>query len=216
MSLMRTSPRPSEPNSGLTTTSRPSASNAASASVCPLPGPGWRHRQGRRLDQRQRQIFVDRRFDGPRRVENRHARGRDSVQGIHPEDDLLETSGGIIRTRTPSTAVRSSPPADTRQPPAAYRRPPRRCGNGTAFNDTPSRPAARSRSSTCQPKPETRAISDVINHISHSRSKIPESEHRDAIKWRTTAPRPRRLMPPKACITPVSMLWKTTSAGLNR
>ena len=80
----------------------------------PLPGPGRRHRQGRRLEQGQRQILVDRRFDGPRRVEDRHARGRDPVQGVHPEDDLLETPGGIIRTSTPSAAVRSSSPAVTR------------------------------------------------------------------------------------------------------
>ena len=57
-----------------------------------LSGPGRRDRDARRLEQRQRQVLVDGRFDGPRRIEHGNARRRDPVQGVHPEDDLLEAS----------------------------------------------------------------------------------------------------------------------------
>ncbi len=84
--------------------------------------------------------------------------------------------GGIIRTRTPSAAVRSSSPALTRAAGRlGSRRPPRRAETGRHCNDTPSRPAARCRSSTCQPKPETRATSDVIDAKFKCRSRFESS-----------------------------------------
>ncbi len=112
-------------------------------------------------------VLVDGRFDGSRRIEHGHAGRRDSVQGVHPEDDLLQTprrhhphqhaiDGGQVdaRRRVTSDARVLRGPSDNRR---------RRPGNGTARNDTPIRPAARSRSATCQPNPETRATSDVMD-----------------------------------------------------
>ena len=91
-SLMRTRPRPSEPNSGLTTTSPPSSSNAASAADGRLTGPGRRDGQPRLAEEGQRQVLVDGRLDGAGRVDDRDARRGDPVQGIHAEDDLLEAA----------------------------------------------------------------------------------------------------------------------------
>ena len=107
----RTRPRPSEPKSGLTTTSPPSSSKAARAVGRRLAGPRGRDGQARPLEQGQRQILVDGRLDRTRWIEHgdpgRGQRCRASIR----KTTCSRLPGGIIRTRTPSTCIRSSPPA---------------------------------------------------------------------------------------------------------
>ena len=103
-----------------------------------LPGPGRRDRESRRLEQGQRQILVDGRFDGPRRIEHGNARRRDAVQGVHPEDDLLQAAR---RHHPHQHAVgvpsgRSPPARDASHARPVDRRPrPTTSANGTACSD---------------------------------------------------------------------------------
>ena len=216
VSLIRTRPRPSEPKSGLTTTSPPSASKAASASVAPCPaqvGGTGKAAASSNASVRYLSTAASTARGGLRTGTPAAAtRCKASIR----KTTCSRLPGGIIRTRTPSAAVRSSSPADhaSRARCAADDgRDPRKRHRLQRHTQSP---AARSRSSTCQPKPETRAISDVIDQISHSRfedSRLPTPEQAQVANERAKT---SGLTSPKVCIAPVSTFWKTTSAGLNR
>ncbi len=90
---MRIRPRPSEPNSGLTTTSPPSSSKASRAAAADWPAQVAGTGRPACASEGQRQVLVDGRLDGAGRIEHGDARRGDPVQGIHPEDDLFEAAG---------------------------------------------------------------------------------------------------------------------------
>ncbi len=119
-----------------------------------LAGPGRRDGQAGRVEEGQRQVLVDGRLDRSRRVEHGDARRGDPVQGIHPEDDLLEAAR---RHHPHEHAVDSSSARGRRlAPPRPVRtgRGGRDLGEGDGHaGPHPSRPAARCRSATCQPDP---------------------------------------------------------------
>ena len=93
-SSTRTIPLPIAPNSGLTTTSPPSCSNASDRVVEALAHDRrWRRHPG--LGQRRASPrLVDRPLDGAGRVDAPDSERGQHVQRIHPEDDLLERPAG--------------------------------------------------------------------------------------------------------------------------
>ena len=58
--------------------------------ACPLAGPGCRNRQTGLVEKCQCQVLVDGRLHRAGRVPDGYARRRNPMQGIHPEDDLLQ------------------------------------------------------------------------------------------------------------------------------
>ena len=117
--------------------------------------PGRRHGQPRRVEQGQRQVLVDRRLDRAGGLSTGTPPAATRCKASIRKTTCSRLPGGIIRTSTPSTPDRSiPPPAPAASPVPTW---PDHAGNGTASSVSPSRPAARRRSWTCQPKPETRA-----------------------------------------------------------
>ena len=143
-------------------------------------------------------------------------RGREPVQGIHPEDDLLETArrhhphqDAVDRRQVElarahdCVALPAGPPpttADTR-------------GNGTACNDTPSRPAALE---VVDMPAKTGNQGDQRRHGSNFRFQIPELTTR-TVRCRTNGASTSRIDLARrhaSCRSRCS--GNTTSAGLNR
>src|SRR5262249_30568694 len=88
----RTMPRPSEPNSGLTTTSPPQRRERLQRALRGLAGGRWPPRQARRLQSRGSEVLVHAHLQRPRRVEHGHAAQLQAVQHVHAKDDLLQRS----------------------------------------------------------------------------------------------------------------------------
>ena len=154
----------------------------------------------------QREVLVDGRLDGAGGIEHGDSQGLEAMQGVHPEDDLLQAPRRHHPHQHPADARQVDSPR--LEPLAAGSEPADDPGKRDRFEVNGQRP--RCPVQVLHVPPHAGDQSHQFRHEMEGgvgKTRVQEENERTSTSSASS---------PKAWTQPVSRLWKTTSPGLKR